>query len=203
MTLIELIRDTNILVLSDEVYEHLVFDGQRHYSALSFPELRERSVVVGSFGKTFHVTGWKTGYCVATPALMQLFRQVYQFANFCGVTPVQLALANYMQQHPEHIQNLAGFYQAKRDRFIEGLTGSRFQWLPSQGTYFQNVDYSRIRPDLNDVEFCRFLAEQHGIVGIPVSVFYQQAPEALRMIRFCFAKTDQTLAQAAEILQSV
>jgi methionine transaminase len=170
---------------------------------LSFPELRERSVVVGSFGKTFHVTGWKTGYCVATPTLMQLFRQVYQFANFCGVTPVQLALANYMQQHPEHIQNLAGFYQAKRDRFIEGLTGSRFQWLPSQGTYFQNVDYSHIRPDLNDVEFCRFLAEQHGIVGIPVSVFYQQVPEALRMIRFCFAKTDQTLAQAAEILQSV
>ena len=159
--------------------------------------------MVGSFGKTFHVTGWKTGYCVATPALMQLFRQVYQFANFCGVTPVQLALANYMQQHPEHIQNLAGFYQAKPDRFIEGLTGSRFQWLPSQGTYFQNVDYSHIRPDLNDVEFCRFLAEQHGIVGIPVSVFYQQAPEALRMIRFCFAKTDQTLAQAAEILQSV
>lgn len=121
LTLIELIRDTNILVLSDEVYEHLVFDGQRHYSALSFPELRERSVVVGSFGKTFHVTGWKTGYCVATPALMQLFRQIYQFANFCGVTPVQLALANYMQQHPEHIQNLASFYQAKRDRFIEGL----------------------------------------------------------------------------------
>ena len=203
LELIALIQDKNIVVLSDEVYEHLVFDGQQHFSALHFPELRERSFVIGSFGKTFHVTGWKTGYCVATPALMQLFRQVYQFANFCGVTPVQLALANYMQQHPEHIQNLAGFYQAKRDRFIEGLTGSRFQWLPSQGTYFQNVDYSHIRPDLNDVEFCRFLAEQHGIVGIPVSVFYQQAPEALRMIRFCFAKTDQTLAQAAEILQSV
>jgi methionine aminotransferase len=199
--LIQLIQTRNIVVLSDEVYEHLVYDGQPHYSALSFPELRERSLVVGSFGKTFHVTGWKTGYCVAAPELMRVFRQVYQFASFCGVTPVQTALANYMRQHPEHIQQLADFYQQKRDLFISGLAGSRFQLTPSQGTYFQNLDYRAIRPDLNDIEMCHFLAEQHGIVAIPISVFYQQAPTDLRLIRFCFAKTESTLEQALDILK--
>lgn len=199
--LIQLIQTRNIVVLSDEVYEHLVYDGQQHYSALSFPELRERSLVVGSFGKTFHVTGWKTGYCVAAPELMRVFRQVYQFASFCGVTPVQTALANYMRQHPEHIQQLADFYQQKRDLFISGLAGSRFQLTPSQGTYFQNLDYRAIRPDLNDIEMCHFLAEQHGIVAIPISVFYQQAPTDLRLIRFCFAKTESTLEQALDILK--
>lgn len=198
--LIQLIQARNIVVLSDEVYEHLVYDGQPHYSALSFPELRERSFVVGSFGKTFHVTGWKTGYCVAAPELMRVFRQVYQFANFCGVTPVQVALAEYMQQHPEHVQQLADFYQHKRDLFTAGLAASRFQLTPSQGTYFQNLDYRAIRPDLNDVDMCHFLAEQHGIVAIPISVFYQHPPEDLRLIRFCFAKTEQTLEQAIEIL---
>lgn len=198
--LIELIQDKNIVVLSDEVYEHLVFDGQKHFSALQFPELRERSFVIGSFGKTYHVTGWKTGYCVASPQLMRLFRQIYQFANFCGNTPCQLALAHYMQQHPEHIQELPHFYQAKRDLFNTHIQDSRFQFLPSQGTYFQNLDYSNIRPDLNDVEMCQFLAEQHKIVAIPISIFYRQAPESLRLIRFCFAKTDQTLQRAGEIL---
>lgn len=203
LNLIALIEDKNIIVLSDEVYEHLVYDGQQHYSALSFPELRERSVVVGSFGKTFHVTGWKTGYCIAAPKLMQLFRQVYQFVSFCGVTPVQLALANYMSSHPEHIQALSSFYQAKRDLFNQGLSHSRFGFTPSKGTYFQNLDYRNIRPDLNDVEMCQFLAEQHGIVAIPVSVFYQKIPEDLRLIRFCFAKQDATLQRAAEILSAV
>ena len=198
--LIELIQDKNIVVLSDEVYEHLVFDGQKHFSALQFPELRERSFVIGSFGKTYHVTGWKTGYCVASPQLMRLFRQIYQFANFCGNTPCQLALAHYMQQHPEHIQELPHFYQAKRDLFNTHIQDSRFQFMPSQGTYFQNLDYSNIRPDLNDAEMCQFLAEQHKIVAIPISVFYRQAPESLRLIRFCFAKTDQTLQRAGEIL---
>ena len=198
--LIELIQDKNIVVLSDEVYEHLVFDGQKHFSALQFPELRERSYVIGSFGKSYHVTGWKTGYCVAAPHLMRLFRQIYQFANFCGTTPCQIALANYMQQHPEHVQELANFYQAKRDLFNTQIQNSRFQFIPSQGTYFQNLDYSAIRPDLNDVEMCQFLAEQHKIVAIPISVFYQQAPESLRLIRFCFAKTDQTLQRAGAIL---
>lgn len=203
LTLIELIRDKNIVVLSDEVYEHLIYDGQKHYSALSFPELRDRSIVVGSFGKTFHVTGWKTGYCIASPELMKIFRQVYQFASFCGVTPIQMALTTFMQQHPEHIEGLADFYQDKRDLFNSGLRNSRFHFTPSQGTYFQNLNYSAIRPDLDDVEMCKFLAEQHGIVAIPVSVFYQQSPENLRLIRFCFAKKDETLEQASAILSAV
>lgn len=203
LNLIELIQDKNIVVLSDEVYEHLIYDSEQHYSALSFPELRDRSFVVGSFGKTFHVTGWKTGYCVASPQLMQVFRQVYQFANFCGVTPVQMALATYMQQHPEHIAGLSEFYQNKRDLFISGIQDSKFHFIPSQGTFFQNVDYSLIRPDLEDVEMCKFLAEEHKIVAIPVSVFYKQAPENLRLIRFCFAKKDETLLQACEILNQI
>ncbi|ELW84475.1 MULTISPECIES: methionine aminotransferase [Acinetobacter] len=203
LNLIELIQDKNIIVLSDEVYEHLIFDGEKHYSALSFPALRERSFVVGSFGKTFHVTGWKTGYCIASPELMKVFRQIYQFANFCGVTPVQMALANFMQQHPEHIDGLASFYQQKRDLFNSGIQDSKFSFIPSKGTFFQNVDYSQIRPDLNDVEMCKFLAEEHKIVAIPVSVFYQKAPKNLRLIRFCFAKKDQTLVHACEILNRI
>ena len=203
LTLIQLIQNKNIVVLSDEVYEHLIYDGRQHLSALSFPELRERSFVVGSFGKTFHVTGWKTGYCIAAPALMQVFRQIYQFANFCGVTPVQVALANFMTEHPEHIAELSAFYQAKRDRFHQGISQSRFGVIPSAGTYFQNLDYRHIRPDLNDVDMCQLLAEQHKIVAIPVSVFYQDPPKDLRLLRFCFAKQDTTLDRAAEILSAV
>ena len=203
LNLIELIQNTNIVVLSDEVYEHLIFDEQQHYSALSFPELRHRSYVVGSFGKTFHVTGWKTGYCIASPELMQVFRQVYQFANFCGVTPVQVALANFMQKHTEHIAELGSFYQAKRDLFNVGLEQSRFKFTPSSGTYFQSLDYSNIRPDLSDVEMCQYLAEQHKIVSIPVSVFYKNKPQDLRILRFCFAKKDETLIRAGEILSSI
>ena len=203
LNLIELIQDKNIVVLSDEVYEHLIFDGQKHYSALSFPELRERSFVVGSFGKTFHVTGWKTGYCIAAPKLMNLFRQVYQFANFCGVHPIQVALAEFMQKHPEHIQELSNFYQNKRDLFNSGIQNARFKLIPSQGTYFQNVDYCEIRPELNDVEMCQYLAEQHKIVAIPVSVFYQQPPKDLKLIRFCFAKKDETLIKAGQILSNI
>jgi methionine aminotransferase len=131
---------------------------------------------------------------------MQLFRQVYQFANFCGVTPVQVALAEFMLKHPEHIQGLNAFYQQKRDLFNAGLANSRFIFRPSQGTYFQNLDYSHIQPNLDDVAMCQWLAHQHGIVAIPISVFYQQAPQDLRLIRFCFAKQDQTLQQAATIL---
>lgn len=201
--LIALIQDKNIIVLSDEVYEHLIFDQQHHCSALSFPELRERSIVLGSFGKSFHVTGWKTGYCAAAPELMQLFRQVYQFANFCGVTPVQVALAQFMQQHPEHIQELAGFYQTKRDMFNASIKNSSFQIRPAQGTYFQNLDYSAIQPDLSDVEMCQYLAHQHKIVAIPVSVFYEHPPQDLRLLRICFAKQDSTLIRAGEILTQV
>jgi len=201
--LIELIRDRNIVVLSDEVYEHLVFDEVRHHSAASFPELRERSFVIGSFGKTFHVTGWKTGFCVAPPALMQMFRQIYQFVSFCGVTPIQVALTEYMQLHSEHIHELSGFYQAKRDLFNHALTDSRFHWTPSQGTYFQNLDYSEIRPDLDALSMCHYLAKQHGVVAIPVSAFYQEPPKDLHLLRFCFAKKDETLIEAAHILSKV
>ena len=201
--LIELIRDRNIVVLSDEVYEHLVFDEVRHHSAASFPELRERSFVIGSFGKTFHVTGWKTGFCVAPPALMQIFRQIYQFVSFCGVTPIQVALTEYMQLHSEHIHELSGFYQAKRDLFNHALTDSRFHWTPSQGTYFQNLDYSEIRPDQDALSMCHYLAEQHGVVAIPVSAFYQEPPKDLHLLRFCFAKKDETLIEAAHILSKV
>ncbi|WP_336175226.1 methionine aminotransferase [Acinetobacter ursingii] len=200
--LITLVEKHDLLVLSDEVYEHLIFDGARHWSALHFPELRERSFVVGSFGKTFHVTGWKTGYCAASPTLMQLFRQIYQYANFCGNTPAQIALTQYMQQHPEHIAGLADFYQTKRDAFNLGLKQSRFQFTPCQGTYFQTVDYTAIRPDLNDIEMCYFLAEEKGIVAIPLSVFYKQPPSDLRLIRFCFAKTEQTLQRAVHLLNA-
>jgi len=201
--LIKLIRDRNIVVLSDEVYEHLIFDEVRHHSAASFPELRERSFVIGSFGKTFHVTGWKTGFCVAPPALMQMFRQIYQFVSFCGVTPIQVALTEYMQLHSEHIHELSGFYQAKRDLFNHALTDSRFHWTPSQGTYFQNLDYSEIRPDLDALSMCHYLAKQHGVVAIPVSAFYQEPPKDLHLLRFCFAKKDETLIEAAHILSKV
>lgn len=203
LSLIELIRDKNIVILSDEVYEHLIYDEATHLSALSFPELRDRSFVVGSFGKTLHVTGWKTGYCVAAPQLMQVFRQIYQFASFCAVTPIQIALAQYLQQHPEHIQGLSSFYQHKRDLFIAGLQNSRFDLIPSKGTFFQNLDYLQIRPDLDDVAMCQYLAEQHKIVAIPISVFYQSPPPNLRLIRFCFAKKEPTLIQAGHILSQV
>lgn len=202
LNLIALIEDKNIVVLSDEVYEHLRFDGHQHYSALNFAALRDRSIVVGSFGKTFHVTGWKTGYCVAAPQLMHLFRQIYQFASFCGVTPVQVALAQYMQTHPEHIQGLSAFYQQKRDVFLAGIQSSGFGCIPTPGTYFQTLDYTAIRPDLDDVAMCQYLAEQHKIVAIPVSVFYQQPPQDLRMLRFCFAKQEDTLLRACEILSN-
>ena len=140
---------------------------------------------------------------MAAPELMCLFRQVYQFASFCGNTPCQVALSQFMQQHPEHIQQLASFYQQKRDLFNTGLAQSKFMFTPTQGTYFQNVDYSQIRPDLNDVEMCQWLAEQHKVVAIPISVFYAEPPQNLRLLRFCFAKTEQTIAQACEILAQV
>ncbi|SDB82250.1 methionine aminotransferase [Acinetobacter boissieri] len=200
LNLIEIIEKHNIMVLSDEVYEHLVFDQKQHYSALDFPELRERSLVVGSFGKSFHVTGWKTGYCVACPQIMQAFRQVYQFASFCGVAPVQVALSQFMQEHPEHLARLASFYQAKRDLFLDGLNNARFTYTASQGTYFQTLDYSQIQPHLNDVEMCQYLAEQHKIVAIPLSAFYKKPPSSLRLLRFCFAKQDTTLLNATAIL---
>ena len=195
-----LIADRDIYLISDEVYEHLVYDGVPHVSVLSHPELYHRAFVVSSFGKTYHVTGWKTGYVVAPPALTAELRKVHQYVSFCGVTPLQYALADYMAAVPEHVEELPGFYQAKRDLFCDLLKPSRFTFTPVAGTYFQLVDYAHIRPDLNDVDMAVWLTREHGVATIPVSVFYQTPPEGQRLVRLCFAKREETLREAAEKL---
>ncbi|SFH87480.1 2-keto-4-methylthiobutyrate aminotransferase apoenzyme [Pseudomonas guineae] len=201
--LAELIRGRDIYLISDEVYEHLVFDGTKHVSVLAHEELYQRAFVVSSFGKSYHVTGWKTGYVVAPPALSAELRKVHQYVSFCAVTPLQCALADYMAEHPEHVENLPGFYQAKRDLFCDLLAGSRFSFTRAAGTFFQLVDYSAIRPDLDDLAMAEWLTRAHGVAAIPVSVFYQQPPKELRLVRFCFAKREETLRQAAEKLCAI
>jgi methionine aminotransferase len=198
--LADLIRDRDIYLVSDEVYEHLVFDGVAHVSVLNHQELYQRAFVVSSFGKTYHVTGWKTGYVVAPPALTAELRKVHQYVSFCGVTPLQFALADFMAEHPEHVEALPAFYQAKRDLFCDLLAPSRFSFARVTGTYFQLVDYSQIRPDLNDVEMSLWMTREHGVASIPISVFYQTPPEGQRLVRLCFAKREETLRQAAEKL---
>ena len=195
--LARLIADRDIYLISDEVYEHLVYDGVSHVSVLAHPELYHRAFVVSSFGKTYHVTGWKTGYVVAPPALTAELRKVHQYVSFCGVTPLQYALADFMQAHPEHVEELPAFYQAKRDLFCDLLGPSRFTFKLVAGTYFQLVDYSLIRPDLNDVDMAMWMTREHGVATIPVSVFYQTPPEGQRLVRLCFAKREETLREAA------
>ena len=201
--LARLIADRDIYLVSDEVYEHLVYDGVGHASVLAHEQLYQRAFVVSSFGKTYHVTGWKTGYVVAPPALSAELRKVHQYVNFCGVTPLQCALADFMAEHPEHIDELPAFYQAKRDLFCGLLEGSRFRFTRTAGTYFQLVDYSQIRPDLNDVDMSLWLTREHGVATIPVSVFYQQPIPEQRLVRLCFAKREETLRQAAEKLCAI
>ena len=196
----ELLAPTDIVLISDEVYEHMVYDGQHHQSAASLPRLAARAFIVSSFGKTYHVTGWKTGYVVAPPALSAELRKVHQYVSFCGVTPLQYALADFMADHPEHVEELPAFYQAKRDLFCDLLSASRFSFNRVSGTYFQLVDYSQIRPDLNDVDMAIWMTREHGVAAIPVSVFYQQPPQGQRLVRLCFAKREETLRQAAEKL---
>ncbi|GAB7532160.1 pyridoxal phosphate-dependent aminotransferase [Pseudomonas sp. 3A(2025)] len=198
-----LIAERDIYLISDEVYEHLVFDGRQHVSVLAHEELYARAFVVSSFGKTYHVTGWKTGYVVAPPALTAELRKVHQYVSFCGVTPLQFALADFMAEHPQHVEELPAFYQAKRDFFCDQLAASRFSFQPVGGTYFQLVDYSQIRPDLNDVDMALWMTREHGVASIPVSVFYQNPPEGQRLIRLCFAKREETLRQAAEKLCAI
>ena len=198
-----LIAERDIYLLSDEVYEHLVYDGVSHASVLAHEALYSRAFVVSSFGKTYHVTGWKTGYVIAPPALSAELRKVHQYVNFCGVTPLQWALADFMAEHPEHVAELPAFYQAKRDLFCDLLKASRFQFERVAGTYFQLVDYSAIRPDLNDVEMSLWLTREHGVATIPVSVFYQQPIPEQRLVRLCFAKREETLRQAAEKLCAI
>ncbi|QNM96649.1 methionine aminotransferase [Chitinimonas koreensis] len=184
----------DLLVLSDEVYEHLVFDGRRHASVLSHPGLRERSFAVYSFGKTFHATGWKIGYCVAAPRLTAEFRKLHQYLVFSVSTPMQHALAAHLQE-PAHWQGLAGFYQAKRDRLAAGLAAAGFRLQPSASTYFQLVDYSAIRPDLGERAFAEWLTREHGVASIPVSAFYADGRDQ-HLVRFCFAKREETLDAA-------
>lgn len=201
LALADLVRDTNIILLSDEVYEHLVFDGAKHQSLLRVPELAERSFVVSSFGKTYHVTGWKTGYCVAPKALTAELRKVHQYVTFVAVTPIQWALADFMASCPEFATELAGFYQSKRDIFCEAMAGSRFTCIPTPGTFFQLADYSAIK-DCSDTEMAEYLTTQAGVAAIPISVFYKQLPES-RIVRFCFAKQDNTLREAAGLLSKL
>ncbi len=196
--LTEIVTQHGLLVLSDEVYEHIVYDGAQHLSVLRKPELAERSLVVSSFGKTWHCTGWKVGYCVAPKLLTAEFRKVHQYLTFCTFQPAQWAFAEVMEKDPQHVSDLAPFYQAKRDRFRELLSGSRFKLPRVAGSYFQLADYSAIR-DADDLNFCEWLVREAGVAAIPVSAFYETAPEA-RLIRFCFAKSDETLLAAAERL---
>jgi methionine aminotransferase len=199
--LAELLRGTGIYLLADEVYEHMVFDGACHASVLGHAELRERAFVVSSFGKTCHATGWKVGYCIAPPALTAEFRKVHQFVTFTTHTPTQWALAEFIDQQPEHYLGLSDFYQAKRDLFLASMVGSGFSLLPSRGTYFQLADYSGLS-DMPDTEFARFLTVTTKVAAIPVSVFCA-VPPATRLVRFCFAKQDDTLRKAAGRLHQV
>ena len=189
----EILAPTNVLLISDEVYEHMVYDSLKHHSASSFEGLVARAFVVSSFGKTFHVTGWKTGYVAAPAELMAEFRKVHQFNVFTVNTPVQYGLANYMTD-PRPYLELSSFYERKRDLFREGLKATKFKLLPSEGTYFQCVDISEAS-DLSEIEFCKWLTTEIGVAAIPLSAFYSDGFDQ-RVVRFCFAKKDETLKLA-------
>ncbi len=200
LALENLVKDTNIIVLSDEVYEHIIFDGLQHHSLCLFPHLKERSFIVASFGKTFHNTGWKMGYCVAPAELMYEFRKAHQFNIFCANHPIQIALAEYLKES-NHYLALSPFYQEKRDFFLNAIESSRFKFIPSNGTYFQLLDYSKIT-DEGDVDYAMRLVKEYKIACIPISVFNVNNLDT-KMLRFCFAKKNQTLEKAAEILCAV
>lgn len=200
LALREIVEGTDILILSDEVYEHMVYDGQVHASVARDPVLAARSFVVSSFGKTYHVTGWKVGYVAAPAPLMAEFRKVHQFNVFTVNTPMQHALASYMAD-PAPYLNLPHFYQKKRDLFRAGLAKTRFELLPADGTYFQCVKYSAIS-DILEKDFAVWLTSEIGVAAIPVSAFYQQPQEA-GIVRFCFAKQDETLHKALELLAKI
>lgn len=198
--LYRIVNGTDILVLSDEVYEHIVFDNQEHWSVLRFPKLRKRSMVVFSFGKTFHNTGWKIGYSIAPPFLTKEIRKIHQFNVFSVNTPVQYALAEYLQ-NKENYAGLGQFYQEKRDFFQDAMKDSRLIPLKSEGSYFQLYDYSAISNE-PDTEFARRLTTEYGVAAIPISVFYTHKKDE-KVIRLCFAKTQPVLAEAAKLLTKV
>lgn len=193
----QIVTNTNILILSDEVYEHIIFDNLKHKSLLRYPELAERTFVVSSFGKTYHATGWKLGYCLAPVPLTAEFRKVHQFLTFASNTPMQFAYAEYMLQKEKYL-TLPAFYQERRDKFLSLIKDSRFRFIPCSGTYFQMLDYSKISDEL-DFDFAERLTADFGIAAIPPSVFYHDRHNE-KVLRFCFAKRDETLEQAAEKL---
>lgn len=192
-----IVDGTSVLIVSDEVYEHITFDGHRHASLAAHPELRQRSFVISSFGKTYHTTGWKIGYCAAPRPLTDEFRKIHQFITYAVNTPVQWAFADFLQNDRSYLQ-LGQFYQQKRDRFARALEQSRFKLLECQGTYFQLADYSAISRK-SDMDFVKELITRHGVAAIPLSPFYHRSTDQ-KIIRFCFAKRDETLSKAAERL---
>lgn len=194
----EAIAGRDIYLLSDEVYEHMCFDGKPHLSLLSYADLAARSFVVSSFGKTYHVTGWRIGYCIAPRALMEEFLRIHQFLNFSTQAPMQYAIADFLSECPQHHRQLGNFYQQKRDLFLELMAPSRFKLIPSSGTYFQLAGYRAISTE-PDTEFAARLTREHKVSAIPVSVFYHNVPNQ-QVIRFCFAKQDDTLREAVERL---
>ncbi|MGK0251249.1 MAG: methionine aminotransferase [Gammaproteobacteria bacterium] len=198
--LTRILKHTNIILLSDEVYEHIVFDGQSHESVAKYPDLAERSFITASFGKTFHNTGWKMGYVVGPKELMTEFQKVHQFTVFCANHPMQKAFAHYLKT-PENYLELNAFFQQKRDVFLDAIQGSRFKGKPAAGTYFQLLDYSEITNE-RDTAFAERLTKEKGIASIPTSVFNINEVDD-KMLRFCFAKTDDTLLRAAEILNII
>jgi len=196
----DLVKDTDIIILSDEVYEHIIFDQEKHQSTALFPGLAERSFIVGSFGKTFHITGWKMGYCLAPAELMAEFRKIHQYNVFSVNHPMQKAIAAYVK-YPENYLGLSEFYQEKRDFFINAVKDSRFTVTPSKGTYFQLLGYDKIS-DEKDVDFAVRLTKEKKIASIPISVFYNNGVYH-QLLRFCFAKSEETLKRGAEILNSI
>ena len=200
LTLQELVKDTKIIILSDEVYEHLIYDGLEHQSIARFPGLAERSFLVASFGKTFHSTGWKMGYCAGPSALMKEFRKVHQFNVFSVNHPVQKALATYLEDK-EHYLSLPKFFQAKRDLFLDAIKDSKFSFTPSSGTYFQLLDFSGISKE-SDLELAKKWTREQKLASIPVSAFYNKRIDQ-KVLRFCFAKSDETLLRGAAILNAI
>jgi methionine aminotransferase len=198
--LIRIVEDTNIVIVSDEVYEHIIYDGCPHLSLTAYPELASRSFVISSFGKTYHVTGWKIGYCLARGTLSKELQKIHQYLTFASNTPIQHALADFMLKKDVYLQ-LPAFYQQKRDLFQSALQGSRFKPLPCHGTYFQMVDYSSITRE-SDVEFAQRLTVDYGVAAIPPSVFYHRKND-YKVLRFCFAKKDETLEEAGKRLCEV
>jgi len=193
----KLTKGTDIVIISDEVYEHIIFDGYEHQSVARFPRLAERSFIISSFGKTFHATGWKMGYCLAPKNLMAEFRKVHQFLVFSCNTPIQYALADYLKE-PKNYIDLSDFYQKKRDYFNKLVKGSKFSFIPSSGTYFQLLKYNKLS-ESKDSDYAIELTKKFGIASIPISVFYHKSVDN-KMLRFCFAKSEETLEKAAEII---